>query len=82
MVRMKEAVSLGLKVDGTIRYSPGFSIKSSITSRAFKKVLVWATGAWVLKKEAGNFPLSDLYCNASYKKMLNFCAASLNPQHR
>lgn len=34
MVRMKEAVSLGLKVDGTIRYSPGSNMTSSITSRA------------------------------------------------
>lgn len=35
MVRMKEAVSLGLKVDGTIRYSPGVSIMNAITARAF-----------------------------------------------
>lgn len=67
MVRMKEAVSLGLKVDGTIRYSPGVSITSSITSRAFMYILLWATGLFLLKKEAGNFPLIASYCNADNK---------------
>lgn len=63
MVRRYEAVSLGLKVDGTIRYSPGFSASSSITSRAFTCVLLWATAAFLLKNVSGNFPLCDLYCN-------------------
>lgn len=60
MDRMKEAVSFGLKDDGTIRYSPGFSLESSTTVRAFRRFLVWATGTLVLKKSAGNFPLCPL----------------------
>lgn len=67
MVRRKEAVSLGLKVDGTIRYSPGFRAMSSITSRASRKVLLWPTGLFLLKKEAGNFPVCAMYWNISDK---------------
>lgn len=63
MVRRYEAVSLGLKVDGTIRYSPGFSTISSVTSRAFTYFLLCPTGAFPLKKESGNLPVCDLYCN-------------------
>lgn len=65
MVRRYEAVSLGLKVDGTIRYSPGISAISSITSRAFTYVLLCPTGAFFLKKESGNLPVCDLYCNTN-----------------
>lgn len=69
MVRRYEAVSLGLKVDGTIRYSPGFSASSSITSRAFMYFLLWATGAFLLKNVSGNFPLFDLYCDTENKSV-------------
>lgn len=62
-VIMKEAVSLGLKVDGTMTYSPGFRYKSSITSREFRYVLLWAAGL-LLKKDAWNFPEVSLYCSA------------------
>lgn len=62
MVRRYEAVSLGLKVEGTIRYSPGFRAISSITSREFEYVLLCPTGAFPMKKETGNLPVWDLYC--------------------
>ena len=78
MVRMKEAVSLGPKVEGTTRYSPGFSITNSITSRAFTNVLVWATGLFLRKKEAGNFPLCPLYCNTNIKYTFHFSAAHID----
>lgn len=64
MVRRKEAVSLGLKVDGTMRYSPGLRDTSSITSREFRYILLWATGRFLLKKDAWNFPVVVLYCSA------------------
>lgn len=78
MVRMKEAVSLGLQVDGTIRYSPGFNARTCITSRAFRYCLLQATG--FLKKDAGNFPVSSLNCSISDKQMFDFCRAHLDGQ--
>lgn len=59
---MKEAVSLGLKVEGTMMYSPGVSLKNSMISREFIKVSVEAT-VFLMKNWAGNFPSLPLYCN-------------------
>ena len=64
--KIKDAVSFGLKVDGTIKYSPGFRRNSPMTSRAFRYFLDWATGALVAKKDAGNFPSRRLYCGNTY----------------
>ena len=66
MERMKEAVWLGLKVDGTMRYSPGFRWNNSVASREFMYVLLMARGLWVLKKEEGNFPFFPLSWKYEY----------------
>ena len=63
ILRMKEAVSSGLKVDGTIRYSPGANVNTFMTSRAFMYCLVLATGQLDSKNVAGNFSANVWYWN-------------------
>ena len=69
ILRMKEAVSSGLKVDGTIRYSPGANVNTSMTSREFRCFLVCATSELDVKNVAGNLPANDRYWN---KKLFFF----------
>lgn len=55
--KTKDAVSPGFSVHGTIRYSPGSSLKNFITSLSHTKPSVCATGSLSMKNSDENLPL-------------------------